>query len=118
MSAVETYKAMIDAAGAQRARIHGERSLSERFDEAGNAQRFRTDPRRALNAGLEILAGFIEPGDVLLDVGGLMSTWGEGVRGAACVRSAVRLERAAGSGLAYWDSLAGAARLGVAGWVA
>ena len=70
MSAVETYKAMIDAAGAQRARIHGERSLSERFDEAGNAQRFRTDPRRALNASLEILAGFIEPGDVLLDVGG------------------------------------------------
>jgi len=61
---------MADAATAQRNRIHGQAATGRRFDDPGSARRFRADPRRELGASLEILAGFIEPSDVLLDVGG------------------------------------------------
>ena len=70
MNATETYIAMIDAASAQRARIHGERAPGDRYYEVASARRLRSDPRRVLNANMEILAGFIQPTDVLLDVGG------------------------------------------------
>ena len=70
MSAADTYIAMVDAANAQRSRIHGEAAPGERFDNLASARRFRSDPHRALDAGMEIIAGFIQPTDVLLDVGG------------------------------------------------
>ena len=70
LSAADTYIAMIDAANAQRGRIHGEEAPRERFNDLDSARRFRSDSHRELNASLEIVAGFIQPTDVLLDVGG------------------------------------------------
>lgn len=70
MTAAETYIAMMDTASVQRARIHGERAPGERWNDNTNARRLRSDPHRALNANMEILAGFIEPNDIVLDVGG------------------------------------------------
>ena len=70
MSAADTYIAMIDAASVQRARIHGEIAPGDRYCEVASARRLRADPRRALNANMELLVGFIQPTDVLLDVGG------------------------------------------------
>ena len=69
MNAAETYSAMIDAVNDQRARIHGKQSIGERWDDT-TAARFRVDPHRQLNPNLETLASFINPEDVLLDVGG------------------------------------------------
>ena len=70
MSAADTYIAMIDAASVQRARIHSEIAPGDRYCEVASARRLRDDHRRALNANMELLAGFIQPTDVLLDVGG------------------------------------------------
>ena len=70
MNAAENYIAMMDSASAQRAKIHGGRAPSERWSDTGSARRLRSDPHRSPNANMEILAGFIEPTDILLDVGG------------------------------------------------
>jgi ubiquinone/menaquinone biosynthesis C-methylase UbiE len=59
---------MLNAVDAQRTRIHGNQTTSERWDAA--AQRFRGDPHRQLNANMEFLASCVKPEDVLLDVGG------------------------------------------------
>jgi hypothetical protein len=45
MTAAETYAALIDAASAQRLRIHGHQPLEDRFG-GPVAQRFRADPYR------------------------------------------------------------------------
>ena len=46
VSAADTYVAMLDAANAQRGRIHGVRAPGERFNNLGSARRFRADPHR------------------------------------------------------------------------
>ena len=69
MTATETYAALIDAAHAQRARLHGEEAPGTRWDHEV-AQRFRHDPHRNLDANLDIIAAYVEPQDVLIDVGG------------------------------------------------
>jgi hypothetical protein len=68
MTAAETYAACIDAVRAQRARLHG----APPQDPWGGpvAQRFRYDPYRELDANLAVLASYMRPEDVLLDVGG------------------------------------------------
>src|SRR5215470_2380734 len=69
MTAAETYVARIDAVRAQRARLHGARPPSDPW--AGPvARRFRADPHRQLDANLEVLASYVRPEDVLIDVGG------------------------------------------------
>ncbi len=70
VNAAETYIAMIDAASAQRARIHEAPASAERWSNETSARRFRFDPHRSLNSNMEIIASFLKPTDVLLDVGG------------------------------------------------
>ncbi|ETW94952.1 MAG: hypothetical protein ETSY1_32635 [Candidatus Entotheonella factor] len=69
MTAVDTYAAMVDAANAQRVRLHGEEAPGARWDHEV-AQRFRSDPLRSLDANLDVIAAYVEPQDVLIDVGG------------------------------------------------
>jgi len=69
MTAAEQYAASVDAVNAQRARLNGEQRPDDPW--AGErVQRFRYDPRRSLDANLEIIASFVQPEDVLIDVGG------------------------------------------------
>src|SRR3989442_8146804 len=69
MTAAETYAARIDAVRAQRARLHGAPPPDDPW-EGPVAQRFRFDPHRPLDANLAVLASYMRPEDVLLDVGG------------------------------------------------
>ncbi len=69
MTAAETYAAMVDVAKDQRIRLHGEEMPGARWDREV-AQRFRYDPHRSLDASLDIIASYVEPQDVLIDVGG------------------------------------------------
>src|SRR5262245_27094803 len=68
MTAAEIYAARIDAVRAQRARLHG----APPDDPWGGpvARRFRYNPHRALDANLAVLASYVRPEDVLIDVGG------------------------------------------------
>src|SRR5512145_1549153 len=69
MTAAETYAARLDAVHAQRARLHGAPSPDDPWG-GPVARRFRADPHRTLDAHLAVLASYIRPEDVLLDVGG------------------------------------------------
>jgi len=69
MTAAETYAAHIDAVSAQRLRIHGPQPPGDRFG-GPVAQRFRCDPHRSLDANLRVVASYVQPDDVLIDVGG------------------------------------------------
>jgi len=69
MSAADAYAAMIDAVNAQQARLRRRESSGDRW--AGPmAERFRADPRRELDASLAEIAAYVQPADVLVDVGG------------------------------------------------
>jgi len=66
MTAADDYRTRIEAVAAQQARLNAPRA-----DIWGDrAARFRMDPRRAIDRNLEALAAFIEPDDVVIDVGG------------------------------------------------
>jgi SAM-dependent methyltransferase len=69
MTAAEQYAAMVDAVNAQRARLHGEQRSDDPWT-GERVQRFRHDPRRRLDANLEVIASYVQREDVLLDVGG------------------------------------------------
>src|ERR1043166_5494702 len=69
MTAAEIYAARIDAIRAQRARLHGALPASDPWGGLV-ARRFRADPHRPLDANLAVLASYIRPEDVCLDVGG------------------------------------------------
>jgi len=69
MTAAETYAAHIDAVSAQRLRIHGHQPPDDRFG-GPVAQRFRCDPHRSLDANLQVVASYVQPDNVLIDVGG------------------------------------------------
>jgi hypothetical protein len=69
MTAAETYAARIDAVCAQGLRINGHQPLEDRFG-GPVAQRFRCDPHRSLAANLQVIASYVQPDDVLVDVGG------------------------------------------------
>jgi Methyltransferase domain len=69
MTAADTYAAMIDAVNEQQARLRRRPLGGDRW--AGRrAEGFRADPRRPLGPNLEMLAAYLRPEDVLLDVGG------------------------------------------------
>ena len=69
MTAAETYAAYRDAIAVQRDRIYGQDVPSDPW--AGTAARlFRFDPHRNLEPNLEVIASYIRPEDVLVDVGG------------------------------------------------
>jgi 2-polyprenyl-3-methyl-5-hydroxy-6-metoxy-1,4-benzoquinol methylase len=69
MTAAEAYAARLDAVRAQRARLHGAPSPDDPWG-GSVARRFRADPHRTPDANLAVLASYIRPEDVLLDVGG------------------------------------------------
>jgi hypothetical protein len=69
MTAAELYTDLVDAANAQRVRLRGEEAIGARWDREV-AQRFRYEPHRRLDANLDIIASYVEPQDVLIDVGG------------------------------------------------
>jgi hypothetical protein len=70
-SAAEHYAAMFDAVAEQRARVRaGERPGDRYGGKDCAARRFRFDPRRKLDANLEAIASYVQPDDVVVDVGG------------------------------------------------
>ena len=69
MTAVQSYIARIDAVESQRRRIYGKESGGDVWGGPA-AQVFRADPHRNLDANLAIIASYIQPQDVLIDVGG------------------------------------------------
>ncbi len=74
MTPVETYAAMADAVEAQRARVLGN-PPADRWS-GPRARGFRQDPRRPLDPNLEVIASYIQPDDVLVDVGGGAGRYG------------------------------------------
>jgi hypothetical protein len=69
MTAADTYAAMIDAVNEQQARLRQRRSGGDRWAGA-TAERFRADPRRELDPNLAMIASYVEPTDIVVDVGG------------------------------------------------
>jgi SAM-dependent methyltransferase len=68
MTAAEQYAARLDAIATQEARRSSERPR-DRWAGAV-AERYRDDPRRELDANLAALAAYVQPDDVVVDVGG------------------------------------------------
>ena len=81
MKAAEIYAAHVDAVSEQRTRLHGEQPAGDSWGGA-MASRFRYDPRRVLDANLEAIASYVQPEDVVIDVGG--------GAGRACLPMALR----------------------------
>ncbi len=69
MSAAATYAARIDAVVHQQKRLRREDKGGDRWSGA-MARRFRADPHRPLDANLSVIASYLQPDDVLIDVGG------------------------------------------------
>ena len=69
MNASDLYTAQVAAVNAQRARVLGE-SPGDDLWGGPLAQRFRVDPRRQLGSTESAIASYVEPEDVVLDVGG------------------------------------------------
>ncbi|HTE84227.1 MAG TPA: class I SAM-dependent methyltransferase [Dehalococcoidia bacterium] len=68
---LDRYAARVDAVLAQRTRLRGPQPKADLF--AGlpaDHPLLTADPRRPLNANLQILASYVEPDDVIIDVGG------------------------------------------------
>src|SRR4030095_241569 len=70
MTAAQTYAALIDAVHAQCSRIHGQQPAEDRFG-GPVAQRFRADPHRSLDANLQVVASYVQPDEVFIEVGGV-----------------------------------------------
>ena len=68
MNAAQTYAACVEAVEAQHLRVYGEGLPADPW--APLAHTFRFDPRRVLDANLEIIASYVQPEDALLEVGG------------------------------------------------
>jgi SAM-dependent methyltransferase len=71
VSAADTYAARVDAVLAQRTRLRGPQPPGDLF--AGlppDHPVLKSDPRRQLEPNLEIMAGYVQPDDVIVDVGG------------------------------------------------
>ena len=69
MTAAERFSANLDAASEQQSRIRDPRPSGDVWGGA-QARRFRFDPLRVMDANLQIIASYLQPDDVLVDVGG------------------------------------------------
>ncbi len=69
MSAISDYTALVEAVESQRERLQGP---VQRDDFWGGiiATRFRADPKRQMEDNFDIMAAFVRPDDVFIDVGG------------------------------------------------
>ena len=67
-SAADHYAAMLDAVDEQQLRLFGPRPAD--IWTGQSAAQFRFDPRRELDPNLAALASYVQPGDVVVDVGG------------------------------------------------
>ena len=106
-SAAAHYAARVDAVMAQRTRLRGAQPPGDLF---GNIPAehplLKSDPRRPLDKSLEAIASYIEPGDVIVDVGG-----GAGrisLPMALRCREVVNVEPSAGMGRGFRANAAGA----------
>ncbi|MCC7372979.1 MAG: methyltransferase domain-containing protein [Chloroflexi bacterium] len=71
MSAIEHYAARVDAVLAQRARLRGHSPPGDPFaDLRPDHPLTKTDPRRPLDPTLELIVSYLDPEDVVVDVGG------------------------------------------------
>src|SRR4051812_14702221 len=71
MSAVERYAARVDAVLAQRTRLRGPAPTADLFGRLPPEHPLLSaDPRRPLDSDLEVIASYVEPDDVIVDVGG------------------------------------------------
>ena len=68
MTAAEHYAAMLDAVDEQQLRLFGPRPAD--IWTGQSAAQFRFDPHRELDPNLAALASYVEPDDVVVDVGG------------------------------------------------
>ena len=68
MSAATDYANFQDAAATQYSRIFGPQPTRDPW--GAMAQLFRLDPRRDLDASLQVIASYLRPNDVFIDVGG------------------------------------------------
>ena len=67
MTAAEIYTARLDAVRAPRARLHG--APPDNPWGGRVARRLRYDPHHSLDANLALLASYMRPEDVLIEVG-------------------------------------------------
>jgi len=71
MSATETYAARVDAVLAQRTRLRGAQPPGDLFGGLPpDHPLLASDPQRPLGANLTAIAAYVQPDDVLVDVGG------------------------------------------------
>jgi len=70
-SSAQHWADLVNAVDAQRRRL-GMATWADRWTRAAasGAAGFRQDPRRELDASLEVIASYLDPADVLLDIGG------------------------------------------------
>lgn len=69
--AAERYAERVDAVLAQRTRLRGPPPAEDLFATAiPDSPLLKSDPRRALDPNMEIIASYIEPGDTVIDAGG------------------------------------------------
>ena len=69
MTAADTYAELSDAVNAQRSRIYGADPQSDPWT-GTMAQLFRFHPNRTLDVNLAVIASYVQPEDVFIDVGG------------------------------------------------
>lgn len=69
ITAAAKYAAYQDAIAAQRSRIYGQEPSEDPW-RAATARLFRFDPHRSLDPNLEVIASYVQPNDVVVDVGG------------------------------------------------
>ena len=70
-AAADRYAARVDAVLAQRTRLRGPPPTEDQFaGTPADGALLRSDPRRSLDANMEIIASYIEPNDVVIDAGG------------------------------------------------
>ncbi len=105
MNAAETYAACVDAVDAQNLRVYGEQRKADPWG-APFAHTFRFDPCRELDANLEIIASYVHPEDVLIDVGGGAGRLSLAL--ARLCREVINVEPSPGMGEEFAASSAGA----------
>jgi SAM-dependent methyltransferase len=70
-NAADRYAARVDAVLTQRTRLRGRQPPGDRFAGLPSDHPLMTaDPRRPLDPNLEVMASYIQPDDVIVDVGG------------------------------------------------